>query len=72
MTVLKTYGHLSPQIRESEVRQRFTKLSNANVRIAQRQKASLRRWRNSLHGADWRTYAQITDTRSRRNTEDGR
>lgn len=68
MTVLKTYGHLSPQIRESEVRQRFTTLSADNLKMAKRQKKKLKAWRSSLHGADWRTYAEITDTSSRRNT----
>jgi integrase len=70
MTVLKTYGHLSPQIRESEVRQRFTSLSAENSKLAKRQKKKLKTWRASLHGGDdWRTYAKITDTKSRRNTE---
>jgi len=68
--VLETYGHLAPQIRESEVRQRFTTLSTANVRLAARQKKRLRDWRSSLHGADWRTYATITDLSSRRNSVD--
>ena len=65
LTVSKTYGHLSPQIRESEVRQRFTVLSPENARKAARQKKSLTDWRNSLHGSDWRTYATITDLSSR-------
>jgi integrase len=68
--VLETYGHLAPQIRESEVRQRFTALSQENVRLAARKKEQLRGWRSSLHGADWRTYATITDLRSRRNSVD--
>ena len=67
-TVLETYGHLAPQIRESEVRQRFTTLSTANARLAARQRNRLHQWRSSLHGADWRTYAEINDLKSRKNT----
>ena len=69
-TVLETYGHLAPQIRESEVRQRFTTLSKANARLATRRRDQLHQWRSSLHGADWRTYAKINDLRSRGNTVD--
>jgi integrase/recombinase XerD len=59
--VLRTYGHLTPQIRESEVRQRFSTLDidNANQVVPRREE--LTAWRNSLHGGNWRTYAQITD-----------
>jgi integrase/recombinase XerD len=64
-TVSATYGHLAPQIREAEVRQRFSKLSVANARQAAKQSKSLRRWRNSLHGSDWRSYATITDLKSK-------
>jgi integrase len=68
-TVMRTYGHLSPQIRESEVRQRFTTLDRRNATSAKQQVRKLQRWRSSLHGADWRTYAKITDLSSRTNTE---
>jgi hypothetical protein len=64
-TVLKTYGHLSPQARESEVRQRFSTISFKNKRVANEQKQKLARWRSRLHGKDWRTYAQITDAPGR-------
>lgn len=60
-TVLRTYGHLSPQIREAEVRQRFTAVSAENDETARLQSEELRQWRASLHGGDWREYAQITD-----------
>jgi integrase/recombinase XerD len=60
-TVLRTYGHLSPQIRESEVRQRFSTLNSRNRKLAELESRKLSRWRNSLHGKDWRTYAKITD-----------
>lgn len=61
-TVSKTYGHLAPQIREAEVRQRFTGICLENKRMARRQKRSLQTWRESLHGSNWRTYATIDDT----------
>jgi integrase/recombinase XerD len=60
-TVLRTYGHLSPQIRESEVRQRFTTLSIENEEAAMLKAVELQAWRASLHGGNWRDYAKITD-----------
>lgn len=60
-TVLRTYGHLSPQIRESEVRQRFTTLSIENEEAAHLRGDELRAWRASLHGGNWREYAKIND-----------
>jgi integrase len=68
-TVGRTYGHLAPQIRESEVRQRFTTLSRENAQLAWKRRKSMQRWRNSLHGTNWRTYASIVDVSSRTNTE---
>jgi len=68
VTVSRTYGHVSPQVRESEVRQRFTVLSSKNAREAERREKALGRWRASLHGSNWRTYATIGDLRSRQNT----
>jgi len=68
VTVSRTYGHVSPQIRESEVRQRFTVLSTANARDAECKKKSLARWRSSLHGSKSGSYAKIADLRSRANT----
>ena len=62
-TVLRTYGHLSPQIRESEVRQRFTMLSEENAKVADERRIELQNWRKSLHGGDWREYARISDVR---------
>jgi integrase/recombinase XerD len=59
--VLRTYGHLSPQIRESEVRQRFSTISTENRDTAKQQEKALTAWRSALHGKDWRTYAQIDD-----------
>ncbi len=66
-TVSRTYGHLAPQVREAEVRQRFTTVNIANARAAKKQRKALNRWRSSLHGSDWRTYAKINDARSRSN-----
>lgn len=60
-TVLRTYGHMSPQIRESEVRQRFSAVDQANAALASKQAEELRLWRANLHGGDWREYAKIND-----------
>lgn len=68
-SVLRTYGHLSPQIRESEIRQRFTKLSELNAETALQQRESLERWRKSLHGGEWDTYARITEITGKRSAE---
>lgn len=59
--VLRTYGHLAPQIREAEVRQRFTAVSPENDDAARRRLEELRDWRASLHGGEWREYAKISD-----------
>jgi hypothetical protein len=63
ITIFRTYRHLSPQIRESEVRQRFSTVSLKNKRLANEQKTALTRWRSKLYGKG-RTYAQITDAGS--------
>ncbi|SEP82335.1 Phage integrase family protein [Devosia sp. YR412] len=60
-TVLRTYGHLAPQIRESEVRQRFTPVSPENDEAARGRSDELRDWRANLHGGVWREYAKISD-----------
>jgi integrase len=59
MSVSRNYAHLSPQIRESEVRQRFSVLNRRNARLAKEGKKALEKLRRSLHGGNWRTYAQI-------------
>ena len=66
--VSRSYGHLSPQIREAEVRQRFTTLDARYARAANRKKKSLSNWRNRLHGHRGSTYAKISDLDSRSNT----
>jgi hypothetical protein len=67
-TVSKTYAHLAPQIRESEVRQRFTVLSPENAQRAHRKRKALDKWRGSLYGSNWRTYADIGAIESSHNT----
>ena len=64
-TVLRTYGHLSPQIRESEVRQRFTTIDPDNDEAAFAAAQDLATWRGKLHGGDWREYARIVDVAPR-------
>lgn len=68
-SVLRTYGHLSPQIRESEIRQRFTKLDERNAENAMKQGQYLELWRRSLHGGNWDTYARISDLTGQRSPE---
>ncbi len=63
-TVSQTYAHLSPQIRESEVRQRFTSIDGIFARKAKRNRKQMKEWRESLHGGNWRTYATIHDLTS--------
>ena len=63
-TVSRTYGHLAPQIREAEVRQRFSPLDPEHAVAALRDTAALSELRHRLHGPDWRSYAAITDTSS--------
>ncbi len=60
-TVSRTYGHLAPQIRESEVRHRFSCLDFENVRLAEDEGQALEHLRKTLHGPDWRGYAQISE-----------
>ncbi len=59
VTVMRTYAHLSPQIREAEVRQRFSSISDQFSALASEQKNALQTWRESLHGGPWRSYATI-------------
>jgi integrase len=63
-TVSRTYGHLAPQIREAEVRHRFTWLDVENAKLADAEAHELEQLRTSLHGPDWRSYAQISPTGS--------
>lgn len=58
-TVTRTYGHLAPQIRESEIRYRFSPLDPENSRLAEVEAQTLEHLRTSLHGPDWRGYARI-------------
>ena len=66
VTVSRTYGHISPQIRESEVRQRFQVLSIRNAKAATAQSSALTRWRKTFHTPDWRAYARIDSALIRR------
>jgi integrase/recombinase XerD len=59
-SVSLVYGHLAPQVREAEIRQRFTSLSRRNSRHALKQKTELKKLHKSLQRADWRGYAIIS------------
>jgi integrase len=63
-TVSRTYGHLAPQIREAEVRHRFAPLCPESASATQVSADQLTDLRNRLHGPDWRSYAQISDSSS--------
>ena len=63
-TVSRTYGHLAPQIREAEVRQRFASLCPESASAAEIGADYLADLRTRLHGSNWRGYAQIADTSS--------
>jgi integrase len=63
-TVSRTYGHLAPQIREAEVRQRFASLCPKSAYAAEIGADALADLRTRLHGPNWRGYAQISDTSS--------
>jgi integrase len=58
-TVTRTYGHFAPQIRESEVRFRFSPLDRDNSKRAEDDAQTLENLRTRLHGTDWRGYARI-------------
>lgn len=60
-TVSRTYGHLAPQIREAEVRQRFAPLASEHSGVVARDFEKLSALRARLHGPDWRGYAEIAD-----------
>jgi integrase/recombinase XerD len=68
LTVSTVYGHLAPQIRESEVRQRFTSISRRNSDKARITKPELIQLRSGLQREDWRSYANIVDLSARRRT----
>jgi len=63
-TVSRIYGHLAPQIRESEVRQRFATLSQRNRRRAFQQSNEFFDLRKKLHAGNWRTYAAIKSVKT--------
>lgn len=59
VTVMRVYGHLSPQIRESEIRQRFTSIDSDLAMRAERNQDALREWRAELYGGTGEDYARI-------------
>ena len=66
--VSTVYGHLAPQIREAEIRQRFTPISVENSTNAKAQRAALLRLRKSVQKPGWRDYATINDLTSKART----
>lgn len=58
-TVSRTYGHLAPQVREAEIRHRFTTISEDLASRAASDRDRLDNLRATLRGTDWRAYAQM-------------
>jgi integrase/recombinase XerD len=69
-TVSRTYAHFAPQIRESEVRQRFRSIDPTMKRRASRMKKQLTALRADIYGGDGAPYAEIADLRTRRRDRD--
>lgn len=59
LTVMNTYGHLAEQVRESQIRERFSPLdSEQQVEAVNRRKQIEALW-SSLQTDDWRSYGQV-------------
>ncbi|MEO1243783.1 MAG: site-specific integrase [Pseudomonadota bacterium] len=70
VTVSRTYAHFAPQIRESEVRQRFRSIDTRMKRRASRMRNELTQLRIDLYGGDGSSYAAIADLKTRRRDRD--
>ena len=70
LTVSRTYAHFAPQIRESEVRQRFRSVDIKMKRRASRISKELTALRVQLYGRDGAQYAEIADLKTRRRDRD--
>jgi integrase len=68
VSVSRTYGHIAPQIREAEVRQRFFSLKSApNRKLADKEKRLLINWKRRADKHPTKTYARILDLKSLKN-----
>lgn len=68
VSVSRTYGHIAPQIREAEVRQRFVSLKSArNRKLADKEKRLLISWKRRADKHPTKTYARILDLKSLKN-----
>lgn len=69
VSVSRTYGHIAPQIREAEVRQRFVSLKSkkSDVRTRRQAKKLIKRWEQKHGASATATYAKINDLKSLRN-----
>ncbi|MCA0920208.1 tyrosine-type recombinase/integrase [Pseudooceanicola nanhaiensis] len=59
ITVSNTYGHLSEQFREEQIRTRFSPLSQAHRALAVDNRSDLEHLWHSFQRNDWRDYAQV-------------
>lgn len=68
VSVSRTYGHIAPQIREAEIRQRFFSLkSAAKGKLLVEEKRLLANWKKRFDAHPTRTYARILDLKSLKN-----
>lgn len=59
MTVSNTYGHLVEQIREEQIRKRFSPLCEVQQHEMERRKPALEILWSTLQTKDWRQYANV-------------
>lgn len=59
ITVMNTYGHLAEQVREAQIRERFSPLDHGQQAEAARRRDQLSALWSSLQRDDWRTYAVV-------------
>jgi hypothetical protein len=68
VSVSRTYGHIAPQIREAEIRQRFFSLkSAAKGKLLADERRLLTSWKRRFDAHPTRTYARIQDLKSLKN-----
>jgi integrase len=69
VSVSRTYGHIAPQIREAEVRQRFVSLKTkgSSVPATKEAKRLIARWERRHDSSATASYAKIADLKSLRN-----
>lgn len=64
ITVSNTYGHLSEQFREEQIRTRFSPLSQTHRALAAEKRSVLEHLWHSFQREDWRDYARVDNKSS--------